>query len=91
MMGYFAPAAGLLKQAHAAAGNDPSLQILLGKLDHSHDYVENEMELRLSLLLNAQGWGNHRLPNLADLLAAREKIIATNPDDGVILHDDRLP
>lgn len=91
MMDYFAPAAELLKQAHAAAGNDPSLQVLLGKLDRSHEYVENEMQLRLSLLLNAQGWGNHRLPKLADILAARTKIIATDPDDGVILHDDRLP
>lgn len=91
MMEYFAPAAGLLKQAHAAAGDNPSLQILLRKLDRSDEYVENEMQLRLSLLLNAQGWGNHRLPALADLLAARAKIIAADPGDGVILHDDRVP
>lgn len=89
MIDYFAPAADLLKQAHSAAGNDASLQILLSKLDRSHEYVENEMQLRLSLLMNAQGWGNHRLPALTDLLAARAKIVATEPNDGVILHDGR--
>ncbi len=91
MMRDFAPAAGLLKAAHAAAGSDPSLQILLAKLDRSDEYVQNEMDLRLSILLNAEGWGNHRLPDLSDLLTARAKIIAANPEDGVILHDHRVP
>lgn len=91
MMRNFAPSAGLLQQAHLAAGNNPALEILLTKLDRSHEYVENEMQLRLSILLNAEGWGNHRLPALSDLLAARVKIIQTDPADGVILHDDRLP
>lgn len=91
MMHDFAPAAGLLQQARGAAGNDPALAILLAKLDHSYEYLQNEMQLRFSILQNAQGWGNHRLPNLSDLLAARVKIINTDPHDGVILHDDRLP
>jgi hypothetical protein len=91
MISDFAPASGLLKQAHAMAGSDASLQMLLGKLDHSDEYVENEMELRLAILLNAQGWGNHRLPNLSDLLLARDKIINADPEDGVILHDSRVP
>jgi hypothetical protein len=91
MLRDFAAAPGFLKEAHALAGNDPSLGILLTKLDRSDEYVQNEMDLRLALLLNAEGWGNHRLPNLSDLLGAREKIIITNPGDGVILHDDRVP
>ncbi|HUX27536.1 MAG TPA: DUF4838 domain-containing protein, partial [Terracidiphilus sp.] len=73
MMRDFAPAAGLLQQAHAAAAGDAAVQTLLAKLDQSNQYVQNEMALRLSLLLNSQGWGNHRLPTLSDLLAARVK------------------
>jgi hypothetical protein len=91
LMSDFAPAAGLLKQAHAAAPNDPAVAILLAKLDHSYEYTENEMQLRFAILKNAQGWGNHRLPELSDLLAQRVKIIDTDPQDGVILHDDRIP
>lgn len=87
----FAPAAGLLQQAHAAASGDVRVQVLLSKLDQSDQYVQNEMALRLSLLLNSQGWGNRRLPALSDLLAARVKIINADPTDGVILHDGRIP
>lgn len=87
----FAPAAGLLQQAHAAAAGNAAVQILLSKLDQSDQYVQNEMELRFSLLLNSQGWGNRRLPALSDLLAARVKIINADPNDGVILLDGRIP
>ncbi len=91
MIREFAPASGLLAQAHAAANNDAALQVLLARLDHSHAYVQNEMQLRLSILENAQGWGNHRLSRLSGLLAARVKIIDSDPGDGVILHDNRIP
>lgn len=91
MMHDFTPAADLLRQAHAAAGTDPALAVLLVKLDHSNEYVQNEMQLRLVILQNAQTSGNHRLPNLSDLLATRVKIIDADPHDGVILHDKRVP
>jgi hypothetical protein len=91
MLREFAPAADLLKQAHASAGADASLQLLLGKLDHANDYVQNEMELRLAIMLSEQGWGRNRLMNVQNLLAAREKIVKVNPGDGVILQDNRTP
>lgn len=91
MMSEFAPAAGLLQQAHAAAAGDASVEPLLAKLDRSYAYVQNEMQLRLSLLQNVQGWGNRRLSQLNQLLDERTKIINASSDDGVILHDGRVP
>jgi hypothetical protein len=67
------------------------VQILLAKLEHEHEYVKNEMDLRLALLMAAKGWGRGRLPTLESLLAEREKIIHANPADGVILQDGRTP
>lgn len=87
----FAPAAALLKQAHADAGTDASLQLLLAKLDHAHDYVQNEMELRLALMLSQQGSGRNRLTNVQNLLTQREKIVSADRNDGVILQDNRTP
>lgn len=87
----FAPAAALLEQAHAAASSDAAVQTLLAKLDRSHAYVQNEMDLRLSVLLNARGWSNGQLPKLNQLLDERTSIIQANADDGVILHDGRIP
>ena len=89
MLHDFAPAAGLLKQAHDASAGDAALQVLLAKLDHSHEYLQSEMDLRLALLMDAQGHG--RLSKLSDLLAAQTKISDADPNDGVILHDGRTP
>ncbi len=91
MISEFAPAAGLLQQAHAAATGNVPVQTLLAKLDRSDAYVQNEMQLRLSILQNAQGWGNHRLLRLSQLLDERIGIINASSDDGVILHDGRIP
>lgn len=91
MIADFAPAAGLLQQAHAAAAGDAAVEGLLAKLDRSHAYAQNEMELRLALLMNAQGWGNRRLPQLSQLLDERTRIINAGTDDGVILRDGRIP
>jgi hypothetical protein len=91
MLQNFAPAADLLKQAHAQAGSDASLQILLAKFDHSNEYVQNEMGLRLAIMLSGQGSGHNRLTNVQNLLAARAKIVSSSPDDGVILQDNRTP
>jgi hypothetical protein len=87
----FEPAAGLLNQAQASAAQDPPVQILLAKLEHEHEYVRNEMDLRLALLVAAEGRGNGRLSSLANLLAEREKIVHANPTDGVILQDGHVP
>jgi hypothetical protein len=91
MIADFGPAAGLLQQAHAAAAGDAAVQALLAKLDRSHTYVQNEMELRLSLLLNARGWSNRELSKLSQLLEERTSIIQASSNDGVILHDGRIP
>jgi hypothetical protein len=87
----FEPAAGLLAQAQASSAHDPSVQILLAKLEHEHEYVQNEMDLRLTLLMAAKEPGHARLPSLQDLLAQRDKIIHANPTDGMILQDGRAP
>jgi hypothetical protein len=87
----FEPASGLLNQAQALAAQDPAVQNLLAKLEHEHEYVKNEMDLRLALLMAAKGWGRGRLPTLESLLAERQKIIHANPADGVILQDGRTP
>lgn len=87
----FAPAAALLQQAHAAAAGDPALQLLLAKLDRSYAYAQNEMQLRLLLLQTVQGAGGHQLAALDQLLNARARIINASSDDGVILHDGRIP
>jgi hypothetical protein len=81
MVRALAPATGLLRQAHAAAGSDPKVQILLAQLDHSDQYLQNEMEIRLELLLSAQDNGSERYLRLSDLLRAREEIISSNPND----------
>jgi hypothetical protein len=91
MLRYFAPAAGLLKQAHAEAGSDSSLQLLLAKLDSGNEYVQNEMEISLAILMSAQGSGNNRLKNIQNLLAERERIVSSHHEDGVILPDNRTP
>jgi hypothetical protein len=49
------------------------------------------MELRLSLLLNARGWSNRELSKLSQLLEERTSIIQASSNDGVILHDGRIP
>lgn len=91
MLHNFVPAAEMLKQAHAQAGSDASLQVLLAKLDHANEYVQNEMELRLAIMLSEQGGGHNRLTNVQNLLTTREKIVSSNPADGVILQDNRNP
>lgn len=91
MLRDFAPTAGLLKQAHAAAASDAALQLLLAKLDHANEYVQNEMEMRLAILVGGQGLGSNRLKNLQNLLADRERIVSSDREDGVILQDNRTP
>lgn len=89
MLHDFAPAAAFLRQAHALSAGDPAVQLLLVKLDHSDQYLQSEMNLRLALLVNAQAGGHGRLSDLSDLLADQTRIINTSPNDGVILHSTR--
>jgi Domain of unknown function (DUF4838)/Glycosyl hydrolase family 67 N-terminus len=87
----FKPAAALLAQARAAGGQSPAAQVLLAQLEHQYRYVENEMNLRLALLVASQGSARGQLPSLANLLADRSRIIDSDQGDGVILHDSRIP
>src|SRR6185437_1598472 len=89
MLHDFAPAAAFLRQAHALSAGDPAVQLLLVKLDHSDQYLQSEMNLRLALLVNAQAGGHGRLSDLSDLIADQTRIINTSPNDGVILHSTR--
>jgi len=91
MMHDFEPAEALLREAKADAAQAPAIQILVAKLEHQREYVQNEMELRLTLLMDTQSSGRGHLPALENLLAARKKIIQTDSADGVILQDGRVP
>jgi hypothetical protein len=91
MMHDFEPAEALLREAKTSAAQAPAIQILVAKLEHQREYVQNEMELRLTLLVDTQASGRGYLPTLENLLAARKKIVQTDPTDGVILQDGRIP
>jgi len=90
MIDRFAPAADLLQRAHKAAAGDPAVEMLLAKLDHSYQYVENEMHLELVDLLNAQDLGHENSESPKALLENRLRIINADPDDGVILRGARV-
>jgi hypothetical protein len=87
MMERFQGAPQLLAEARKADAGNPAMAVLLAKLDHQYDYVENEMSLQMLLLERAQRQPTKLYSKLDDLLQERKRIIQADPNDGVILQE----
>jgi hypothetical protein len=87
MMERFQGAPQLLAEARKADADNPAMAVLLAKLDHQYDYVENEMSLQMLLLERAQRQPTKLYSKLDDLLQERKRIIQADPNDGVILQE----
>ncbi|HEY3841133.1 MAG TPA: DUF4838 domain-containing protein [Bryobacteraceae bacterium] len=84
MMARFAGAAKLLEAARTRAGSDMAVAELVGLLEGSRRYAENEMQLRMDFLLSAKGQGRPLYDEIQKLLLERRKIIDEYGKTGVI-------
>lgn len=86
----FGAAKDILVDAKQLAAGNPTVQILIDKLERGRRYAMNGMQLRLAFAQAGAGWHGQQMNAIAKLLTERREIIQDNTGKGVLLVDERL-